>query len=406
MAVRFSNTVRFLWQHALSPSPSLGDIPGRASKHPASAPVLHRMSSDCAARMQAWQINAYGGPDQLTLNPSAQTPTVKSPDELLVKIHAASVNPIDAKMLGGYGRNIINILRKRRGLITSGSEFPLTLGRDFSGTVVETGKAVSNFKVGDEVWGAVAADKSGTHAKYAVLSQNEISKKPDTISHVDAASLPYVITTTWAALCTVGELDERQAPSKRILILGGSGGIGTFAIQLAKAWGMHVTATCGTDAVDLVTGLGAHQVIDYRQKDVWKELSRVEKFDYILDNLGGKDKDNALPFLKTWQKAKLITLIHPFLGNLDKLGVVPGLLRTAVSAGVDSLKGLQSGGSVRWAVFIPNGAALDKVRRMVDNGKVKPIIHGVFPFSEVPAAFRCVNEGHLRGKVVIDMESS
>lgn len=100
MAVRFSNTVRFLWQHALSPSPSLGDVPGRASKHPAGAPVLRRMSSDYVARIQAWQINAYGGADQLTLNPSAQTPAVKSPDELLVKVHAASVNPIDAKMLG------------------------------------------------------------------------------------------------------------------------------------------------------------------------------------------------------------------------------------------------------------------------------------------------------------------
>ncbi|CAG5134352.1 unnamed protein product [Candidula unifasciata] len=230
-------------------------------------------------------------------------------------------------------------------------------------------------------------------------------KKPANISHVEAASLPYVIATTWAALCTIGELTESKAPSKRILILGGSGGIGTFAIQLAKAWGMHVTATCGTDAVDLVKGLGA-DVIDYKTKNVWKELSRVQKFDYILDNLGGENTDNALPFLKSWQKSQLITLLHPLLGNSDRLGVVPGLLRSAVSAGVDTLKGLQSGRSVRWAVFIPNGAAMDKVRQMVENGQVRPVLHQVFPFSEVPAAFKQVSEGHLRGKVVIDMEST
>uniref|UniRef100_A0A0B6ZQ36 Enoyl reductase (ER) domain-containing protein n=1 Tax=Arion vulgaris TaxID=1028688 RepID=A0A0B6ZQ36_9EUPU len=364
-------------------------------------PCLLRMSSNTAHKMQTWQIHEYGSSEKLTLNTSAHAATIKSPNELLIRIHAASVNPIDVRMLGGYGRSLINILRKRKGLITAGTEFPLTLGRDFSGTVIEAGKAVSKFKAGDEVWGALGAEKHGTHAKYTIVSQDEISKKPDNLSHLEAASMPYVITTTWAALCTIGELKEREAAMKRILVLGGSGGIGTFAIQLAKAWGMHATATCSTDAVDLVTGLGA-EVIDYRTKDVWKELHSVDKFDYILDTLGGENTKNALPYLKPRHDSHLITLISPLLSNSDKLGVLPGLLQTAVTAGIETLKGLTSGTSVRWAVFMPNGAALEKVRQMVEAEKIKPIVQQVFPFTEVPAAFKKVSNGHLRGKIVID----
>ncbi|KAH9508939.1 Reticulon-4-interacting protein 1, mitochondrial [Bulinus truncatus] len=320
--------------------------------------------------MSAWAVNHYGGIDDLFLSTSARSSSIKSPNELLIKVHAASINPIDLRMIGGYGKVLINLLRKRKGSFSSGTEFPLIVGRDFSGTVVEIGRSVSQFKVGDEVWGAIAADKPGTHAKHVVVSQNEISKKPSNISHIEAASIPYVAATTWAALCTVGELKEKDAVGKRLLILGGSGGIGTFSIQLAKAWGMHVTVTCCTDAVDLVTHLGADTVIDYKKKKLWDELKSHDKFQYILDTVGGEYTNKSLVFLSPWKYAQLITLVTPILKNCDNFGTVPGLLKTAVSAGFDTLKGMSTGRSLRWAVFTPNESAMNKVKQMVEAGQV------------------------------------
>ncbi|KAK6986604.1 reticulon-4-interacting protein 1 mitochondrial [Biomphalaria glabrata] len=364
--------------------------------------VWIRKSSNVTT-MSAWAINSYGGIENLYLSSSGCMSAIRSPDQLLIKVHAASINPIDVRMIGGYGRVLINVLRKQSGSVTSGTEFPLTVGRDFSGTVVEVGGNVSKYKVGDEVWGAIGANKPGTHAKFVVASQSEISKKPANISHIEAASIPYVAATTWAALCTVGELKEKNATGKRLLILGGSGGIGTFSIQLAKAWGMHVTVTSSTDAIDLVTSLGADTVIDYKTKKLWNELKLHEKFDYILDTVGGEYTDKSLAFLSPWKSAHLVTLVTPLLKNCDDFGTVPGLFKAALSAGVDTFKGLTSGRSVRWAIFTPNGSALDRVKQMVETEQIKPVVQETFPFSKVREGFKKVSEGHLRGKIVIDV---
>ncbi|XP_059166376.1 reticulon-4-interacting protein 1 homolog, mitochondrial-like [Physella acuta] len=349
-----------------------------------------------------WQINRYGKIEELKLSASSEGAAIKSPNELLIKVHASSINPIDIKMLGGYGKSLINILRKQKGMMRSGSEFPLVLGRDFSGTVVEAGRNITKYKIGDEVWGAIGAERPGTHAKFTVVSQDEISLKPRNVSHIEAASIPYVAATTWAALCTVGELKERKAVGRRILILGGSGGIGTFSVQLAKAWGMHVTTTCSTNAVEMVRDLGADMVVDYKTKDIWQELKRYEKYDYILDTVGADAVDKGVGFLSPWQNSHLITLITPFLKNSDNLGVIPGMMKTAFTAGLDTLKGLKSGGSVRWAVFIPSASAMEKVKLMVEAGQIKPTVQEVFPFSKVPDGYKRVAGGHLRGKIVID----
>ncbi|CAL1539461.1 unnamed protein product [Lymnaea stagnalis] len=368
--------------------------------------ILHivkvRMSSNAAASMSAWQINRYGGIEELTLSTTTRAATIKNPNELLVRVHASSINPIDIRMMGGYGKALINVLRQQKGVTQSGTEFPLILGRDFSGTVVETGRNVTKFKVGDEVWGAIGAERPGTHAKYTVVSQSEISKKPLNISHIEAASMPYVAATSWAALCTVGELTERKAVGKRVLIFGGSGGIGTFSIQLLSSWGMDVTATCSTDAIDLVRSLGANSVVDYKVKPIWNELKHQKRFDYILDTLGGEYTTNGVKLLSPWQNSKLITLVTPLLKNSDTLGLIPGMLKSAVTAGIDSIKGLKSGGSVRWAFFLPNGAAMEKVKQMVEAEQIKPVVQETIPFSKVPDGFRTVSNGHLRGKIVID----
>lgn len=354
--------------------------------------------------MSSWQIHEYGGLDQLTLSTAARAASIKHPSELLVKVHAASINPIDVRMMGGYGRSLLNVMRKQQDTLNYGTEFPLTLGRDFSGTIVQVGRRVTKFKVGDEVWGAIGAFRPGTHAEYTVTSQSEISKKPSSLTHVEAGSMPYVAATTWAALKTVGQLDQSKACGQRILILAGSGGIGTFAIQLAKAWGMHVTTTCSSDATDLVVSLGADTVIDYTKTHVWNELGDMERFDYILDPLGGEATDKAAKLLSPWKNAKLVTLNFPLLRNSDEMGVVAGLVKSAVTAGFTTLKGLQSGGSIRWAAFNPNGKALDTVRRLVDDGKIRPVVHQVYPFLEAQSAYKQLMDGHLRGKIVLDFK--
>ncbi|KAK3768156.1 hypothetical protein RRG08_010826 [Elysia crispata] len=357
-----------------------------------------------ATAMSAWQVHEYGGLDQLSLSTTARAATIKHPTEMLIKVHAASINPLDIRMMGGYGRSLLNVIRKQRGTLNYGTEFPLTLGRDFSGIVVEVGRRVSKFKVGDEVWGAIGAFRPGTHAEYTVTSQCEISKKPSNLTHVEAGSVPYVAATTWAAIKTVGQLDHTKVYGQRILVLAGSGGIGTFAIQLAKAWGMHVTTTCSTDAVELAVSLGADEVVDYTQTNVWSELQHKEKFEFILDPLGGEVTDKAAKFLSPWKNSKLVTLNFPLLKNSDEMGVLPGLVKSAISAGFVTLKGIQSGGSIRWAAFNPNGDALEKVKRLVEDGKIRPVVYKVYPFSEAQSAYKTVFEGHLRGKVVLDFK--
>ncbi|KAK7487754.1 hypothetical protein BaRGS_00021021 [Batillaria attramentaria] len=345
------------------------------------------------AKMMAWQIYQYGGNEELTLSDRARAATIKAPNELLIKVHAASVNPIDVKMRGGYGQKVLNMLRAQQGGLL-GSEFPLILGRDFSGVVIETGRAV---------YGALSAYRQGSHAQFTVASDSEIAKKPQVLSHTEAASIPYVATTSWAALCTIGELSEKNAHKKRVLVQGGSGGIGTFSIQLLKAWGAYVATTCSTDAVDFLRNLGADAVIDYKTTDAKKELSKLPQFDFVFDAVGGPTADDSFDLLKKWTNAKLVTIVHPFLQNTDSFGVVPGMGRAVIALGSNLMKGFSAGRSYRWAIFLPNGKALEKVGRLVQRDLIHPVVEKEFPFSELPAAFQFVEEGHNRGKTVVKM---
>ncbi|XP_046365433.2 reticulon-4-interacting protein 1 homolog, mitochondrial-like [Haliotis rufescens] len=360
--------------------------------------VVHKSTR---SSMSAWQIHQYGGNEEFTLSHTAKVPTIHSPDELLIEVHAASVNPIDVRMRGGYGEVMLNVMRKMLGKPKSGSEFPLTLGRDFSGVVLETGKLVTDFKPGDQVWGAVGAHRQGTHAQLLVTSQKEISKKPKTLDHLEAASIPYVAVTSWTALCEVGELKESSVAGKRILVHAGSGGIGTFSIQLLSSWGADVTTTCSTDAVEFVTSLGANTVIDYKTQDVQAELQKLDKFDVVLDTLGGETPNFSLDLLTKYKNAKYISLVTPFLRNADAYGLVKGSVKTAVDIFKDVTGGFKDGRSYRWAVFVPNGRALRKVAEMVDNSDIKPVVEKVFEFEEVPKAFEKIATGHSRGKTVI-----
>ncbi|XP_074919972.1 NAD(P)H oxidoreductase RTN4IP1, mitochondrial [Chelonoidis abingdonii] len=187
--------------------------------------------------MASWIIDRYGRNDVLRFTNNMMFPVIHFPNEVIIKVHAASLNPIDVNMRNGYGAAALNAKRDPLKLKSTRSEFPLTLGRDVSGVIMECGLNVSYFKPGDEVWAAVPPWKQGTISEFVVASGNEISHKPKYLSHIEAASIPYVGLTVWSAMKQIGGLNQDNCTGKRILIFGASGGVGTFAIQLMKAWG-------------------------------------------------------------------------------------------------------------------------------------------------------------------------
>ncbi|XP_010130348.1 PREDICTED: reticulon-4-interacting protein 1, mitochondrial [Buceros rhinoceros silvestris] len=305
----------------------------------------------------------------------------------------------------GYGATALNMKRDPLKLKSTDTEFPLTLGRDVSGVIMECGLSVSYFKPGDEVWAAIPPWKQGTLSEFVVASGNEVSFKPKCLSHIEAASLPFVGLTAWSAVNQVGGLKQSNCSGKRVLILGASGGVGTFAVQLVKAWGAHVTAVCSQDASTLMKKLGADDVIDYKSGNLEEQLKTLPLFDFILDNVGGSTEKWALDLLKKWSGATYVTLVTPFLINMDKLGVADGMLQTGVTVGSKTVKHLFKGVHYRWAFFMPSGPSLDEIAELVDSGKIQPVIDEVFSFSEVPKAFLKLEGGHARGKTVINVIS-
>ncbi|XP_046851069.1 reticulon-4-interacting protein 1 homolog, mitochondrial-like isoform X2 [Xenia sp. Carnegie-2017] len=332
-------------------------------------------------------------------------PTSLGTNEILVQVKAASLNPIDVKMTQGFGSVLFKGLRKlNRSTLP---EFPVILGRDFSGIVVKTGSHVTRLKEGDEVWGTPAVWKQGSFAEYCLVGQDEIALKPKSLSYVEAVSFPYVYLTMWAALCNVCGLKQENAKGKRIFIVGGSGGVGNIGIQMMKEWGAHVTTSCSTDAIDLVKKLGADDVIDYKTEDLVKRLKNEPRYDVILDSVG-----TNLEYFKSGSKrscnktSKYVTLMPPLLDIVDESGLALGtlavvntFLRKAVTLR------FQSNLDYHWGFFRPNSNALNYLNELVTKGKVVPVIDSVFPFHSLPEAFEKMNLGHLRGKIVVDYES-
>ncbi|XP_027651956.2 reticulon-4-interacting protein 1, mitochondrial isoform X2 [Falco biarmicus] len=324
---------------------SRGAVSGRALRGAVGSPPSRglRASPRAPSAMPSWVIDRYGPNDVLRFTRNMVFPTINFPNEVIIKVHAASLNPIDLSMRSGYGATALNMKRDPLKLKSMDTEFPLTLGRDVSGVVMECGLNVSYFKPGDEVWAAIPPWKQGTLSEFVVASGNEVSFKPKCLSHTEAASLPYVGLTAWSAVNQVGGLNQSNCSGKR--------------------------------------------------------------FDFILDNVGGSTENWALDLLKKWSGATYVTLVTPFLINMDKLGVADGMLQTGVTVGSKTVKHLFKGVHYRWAFFMPSGPSLDEIAELVDSGKIQPVIDQVFSFSEVPKAFLKLEGGHARGKTVIDVIS-
>ncbi|XP_061603099.1 reticulon-4-interacting protein 1 homolog, mitochondrial-like [Cololabis saira] len=360
------------------------------------------MCSSALQSCRAWLIDQYGTNGVLRYTEEFTLPTINSASEVMIRVSAASLNPLDLSMRGGYGATLLNLRREPLSVFNNHSEFPLILGRDLSGVVVDCGSGVTHFAPGDEVWAAIPPWKQGSLAEFVTLTEYEVSHKPKSLSHIEAASIPYVANTALSALVNTGGLCKESSSKKRVLIIGASGGVGTFSVQLLKAWGAHVTVTCSQNAEGLVRGLGADEVVDYTAGDVAQQLEMMEKFDVILDTVGGDTEEWAMHLLKPWSGAKYVTLVSPFLLNTDSMGLFDGTCNAGLTLHNKAFQNIISSGVFyRWAFYAPDGPALDEVSRLVDAGKILPVVEAQFPFTQVPQAFQKLEQGHARGKTVV-----
>lgn len=312
-------------------------------------------------------------------------------NEVLVRQHATSVNPIDCRMRGGYGRVVTSKIR--------GSELPLVLGRDVSGEVVAIGADVQGLSVGESVYGvARAKDHGGAYAELVVSTPDDVVAMPTSLTYVDAAAFPYVAGTLWAAFGKAG-LDERTARGKRVFVQAGSGGVGSLAIQVLKAWGAYVATTCSSAKVDDIRALGADVVVDYEREDYAKVLSG---FDVALETVGGALEDKTLSILRTDGEGCFVTLIHPLLRNFDESGLVGGAVKNLRTFWSTRRRARKLGvSSYYWVTFKSNASALATLRELIDAGRVRPYIDSVFDFADLAQAHERCETGRASGKIIV-----
>lgn len=366
--------------------------------------------------MFAWRVSdnsmAIKIEDKLKYS-ETKIPPISSPTDILVKIHSTSVNPLDVRMVHGYGRRVLDLLDAATNLeprITN-DRYPLTLGRDFSGEVVACGPcARGKYKPGDLVFGAVEPQRSGTHAQFVTVPSYCLTKKPDNLTHNQAASIPFAALTAYSAISTFGHHSKDNCNSKQVLIIGGSGGVGSFAIQLLKYWGASVVATCSESKLDwLENTLFVDQAVDHN--DATQLASLNHRFDFVLD-CGAYDKtlqthedivNNSLRYLKPLKQSTYVTLSPPVLDNVDKHGILLGTAKTLIEATLDTYRGLQDLNSARWAFFLPNKKALEYISSLYKDGSIEPHLSSVFTFDRIPDAYNELETEKVRGKVVVDV---
>ena len=329
---------------------------------------------DNATLMKAIVQHCYGPPDVLKLE-DIEKPT-PADDELLIKIHAASVNPLDWH----YMRGKPYIMRMDAGM---GTPKTARLGVDFAGTVEAVGKNVTRFKPGDEVFGA----KRGAFAEYVSVHEDRaFVLKPANVTFEQAASVPIAAITALQALRDKGKIQ----PGQKVLINGASGGVGTFAVQIAKSFGAEVTGVCSTRNVDMVRSLGADHVIDYTKEDFTESDQR---YDLIVDNVGNH------PLLKTRRVLKpegtFVIVGGPKEGSWIGPMTIPlkaFMLSPFVSQELVFL----------FADITQEDLTL--IGELIQSGKVTPVIDRRYRLNEVPDAIGYLEEGHARGKVIIGLE--
>lgn len=314
--------------------------------------------------MKAIVQRAYGTPDQLALE-DIPTPAV-GPDDVLVRVEAAALNAGDHFTVRG-----------RPWLVRFFVGFPRpkghVLGWDLAGRVAEVGTNVRRFRPGDEVYGS----GKGTLAEFASVAEDRLAAKPPSLTPPQAAAVPTAAITALQGLRDAGKV----GPGQRVLVNGAAGGVGTFAVQIAKALGAEVTGVCSTRNVDLVRSLGADHVVDYTQEDFTRGPRR---YDLVLDNVGNRSFADC---------RRVLTPEGAVLPNTGHAGMGYVLAAFARSAFVRQ--------QARPLMVTPRAADLETLTAWIEAGQVRPVIDRTYDLAETPAAVAYVGEGHARGKVVV-----
>ncbi|MEU6788416.1 NAD(P)-dependent alcohol dehydrogenase [Nonomuraea angiospora] len=328
--------------------------------------------------MKAFRCIRYGSPDVLELH-DIDLPAVGD-DDVLVDVKAASVNPLDFHVMRGTPY----VLRSQTGL---SRPKPIGLGGDMAGRVEAVGRNVTRFRPGDEVFGGrgmAPIARSAAFAEYASFHQDGmLQKKPANLTFEEAAAVPVAGISALQALRD----KARVRPGHRVLVNGAGGGVGTFAVQLAKAYGAEVTGVCGTGNVEMVRSLGADHVVDYTRDDVTRGGRR---YDVMIDMAGNHPLSAIRRMLAP--KGVLVAVGGPVKG-----------LWVAPFTGPLKLLALSLAGSRRLSPMLARarGDDLDVLREFAETGKITPVIDRTYPLKELPEAVRYLEKGHARGKVVI-----
>ncbi|TXS36675.1 NADP-dependent oxidoreductase [Streptomyces sp. OR43] len=333
--------------------------------------------------MKAFMVEKYG--DATTMRAAEVPDPQVGPDDVLVKIHAAGVNPLDIRIRNGDFKLFMPY------------RLPLVLGNDLAGTVVRVGPSVTRFTVGDEVYARPDKDRIGTFAELIAVDQRDVAAKPASLTMNEAASLPLVALTAWQALVERAHVQ----PGQKVLVHAGAGGLGSIALQLAKALGAHVATTVSTAKVGLAEELGADEVIDYRTQDFSELLSG---YDVVLDSLGGENLATSLRILKPGGRA--ISVAGPPDPEFAReLGANPVLRLAMTAISFRTRRQAKRLGVTYSFLFMKaSGDQLRELTPLIDTGKIHPVVDRVFPFDQTLQAMEYVEKGRAKaGKVVVTM---
>lgn len=334
--------------------------------------------------MKAFIVKQYGKNEKLQLTEVA-APTIKE-NEVLVQINATAINQLDTLIKNGDFKIFLPY------------KAPFINGHDMAGVITKTGARVSKFKVGDEVYARPADFKIGTFAEYIAVNENDLALKPKNISMEEAASLPLVGLTSWQALIEIAKLKKGQ----KVFIQAGSGGVGTFAIQLAKHLGAFVATTTSSTNTTLVKNLGADLVIDYKKENF---ATILKEYDVVLhSNREAKVLNDSLKILK--QGGTLISLTGPPTpGFAKKMGLGWHLkMLTALLSMSVRRKAKKLNVNFEFLFMRAEGRQLSEITSLVEAGKIRPVIDKIFSFEEVNEAMSYVETGRSKGKVVVKVK--
>jgi alcohol dehydrogenase len=330
--------------------------------------------------MKAFVLERYGKKRALR---SADMPMPElRDDEALVEVHAAGVNLLDSKIRDGEFRLILPY------------RLPQILGHDVAGVVVKVGAKVRQFKPGDEVYARPDDFRIGTFAEFVPVNEASLALKPRNLTMEEAASIPLVGLTAWQALVEKARLKKGQ----KVFIQAGSGGVGTFAIQLAKHLGASVATTTSSANVALVKGLGADVIVDYRTQDFEQVL---HGYDLVLNSQDGKTLEKSLRVLKGG--GKLISISGPPDPQFGRDIAAPGFVKLVMRLLSAGIRRRAKGRGVDYTFLFmkASGAQLSELTRLIEAGAVRPVIDRIFPFDSTNDALNFVEAGRAKGKVVI-----